>query len=130
MMFRLVDDVVECEDFLPNLGLITRLMLSVAKWEFVVRAVTENPTNLIIDGAVATCALCDAFHPMGSNHSGDGECRGCPIKEYTGMATCVGTPYETWEKTGSLLAAEAELGFLQMLLKNHVEKVPSAERSE
>lgn len=69
----------------------------------------------------SNCALCQKFF--------DNDCKGCPVASTTGHLFCLDTPFEDADKalTNShynytdiefLIAAQAELDFLQSILDN------------
>lgn len=102
---------------------ITALQKSIAHWKKIAAG------DMREDIGAPTCALCREF-----NHSRAGHlvCDGCPVKEFTGKAGCLKTPYNsienfminmtngefiTWRRSPEFLAMAAkELAFLKSLL--------------
>jgi hypothetical protein len=80
---------------------------SIAKWQAIVDGTGE-------DHGPRNCPLCKLFYF-------DGDCDGCPVRENTGVGSCVRTPYtdyvdSTEGSADESNAAQAELAFLQSLL--------------
>ena len=65
---------------------IKRLEESLEKWQNILRS-----RNACLDEGTADCPCCaEWFHTYGE----DGEtCNGCPIRDFTGLPGCAGTPY-------------------------------------
>ena len=96
------------------------LELSIQKWQAIVSLLEEG--HIVHDGAERTCALCVRFCE-------DWDCVGCPVAERDdGGGDCEDTPYDDWvvatkagrttgvySKLSALLAAQAELAFLEGL---------------
>ena len=59
------------------------LRLSIAKW----KKLSEGGG---VDLGKNNCALCKLFINDNS------QCHDCPVREYSGFAHCVGTPYPDW----------------------------------
>ena len=77
-----------------------------------------------------SCALCLKFRMFDGVWDSQGACDGCPVKKYTGMSLCSGTPYGNaalkyaknrhTQSDAFMKAARAELLFLVSLLPpNH-----------
>lgn len=89
---------------------------SIAKWELIIATIKENKRG-VYDGAAETCALCHKYCLSDPAY----RCHGCPIYEKTGKSDCIGTPRDKYVQShgwkSALKAAEAEVAFLQELLK-------------
>lgn len=103
--------------------------LSIQKWQRIVAGISG-------DNRSDDCPLCQRFFLV------EDTCKNCPIFKYTGVATCLETPYIKWLKavfdehegyentcfpayatTETLVAiAKQELYFLKVLLLRELEK--------
>ncbi len=88
---------------------------SIAKWEFIVAWLRENPRKILDDRGLKTCGLCMMYY--------DGYCKGCVVENFTGQPSCYGTAYEEYsrmlgedKRTGLLPTAKAEVKFLKSLI--------------
>jgi hypothetical protein len=93
---------------------------SIVKWQLIVdgTGIDKGPDN---------CPLCQMFNNM-VNPKAQAACRGCPVREATGVARCEGTPYEQYSDLDQDLddkeraeAAVEELEFLKSLLPENVD---------
>lgn len=64
---------------------LVALKRSIAKWEKLTKVKTQRGVEL----GPRNCPLCVRFFAH--------KCRGCPVKERSGLKGCVGTPYEQAE---------------------------------
>ena len=77
-----------------------------------------------IDEGTDNCPLCAVYHNDFDEKVKDLDCKGCPVKNFTGKKYCALTPYlDDWDNSdpGSdveMAAAVKELRFLQFLLPN------------
>ena len=62
---------------------LSALRHSIKKWEMIIATAGGDDAGL-------NCALCQNFfdHPN--------FCEGCPVKTYTGLKECIGSPYDDW----------------------------------
>jgi hypothetical protein len=61
--------------------IIRALKDSIRKWERIVQGTGK-------DDGTANCPLCVLFF--------DGDCKGCPVEEWTGLSGCNDSPYSDW----------------------------------
>jgi len=92
------------------------LQASIEKWKR--NAVAKTPTEYTTGSD--TCPLCAVFIRR--------RCEGCPVREQTGVAWCIRTPYQpardakyhwaagTGRARQARIAARAEVAFLESLL--------------
>lgn len=74
---------------------------SIRKWQKIVNGTGD-------DEGADNCPCCQTFDP-----SGYFPCKGCPIKEFTGISGCNKTPYDLYEDIESIQSAIVELNFLK-----------------
>jgi hypothetical protein len=90
-----------------NAETLAALRGSIAKWQAIVDGTGE-------DNGAENCPLCQMFR------TDKNLCTGCPVAEKTGRPFCWGSPYRDFVESESdkdaLIAAKAELAFLQSLL--------------
>ena len=69
------------------------------------------------DRGTGNCALCQEYFVIYYDNYANEiiECNSCPIKQYTGLNECRGTPYNFMN-----IIPEDELEFLQMLLEKTI----------
>ena len=69
------------------------LAVSIAKWQFIVDALSEDASVHIIDGGHDTCALCRTYFDGSRDYR---RCGVCPISIDIGREYCDGTPYRDY----------------------------------
>ena len=75
---------------------------SVEKWEGIFDA-----KDAYKDQGTSDCPLCLTY--FNRKHPTDGSyCYGCPVREFTGMTGCAGTPYEGFQNALHALEKENE----------------------
>lgn len=63
---------------------------SIAKWEAII-----DGTG--VDRGRENCPLCQKFHPFPDTSPYTQWCRGCPVRQKTGLSGCEGTPYQEYD---------------------------------
>ena len=94
----------------------TALLESIEKWK-------RNRELPVDEGSVgvSSCPLCKLFHPTENvNTNLLHPCRGCPVREHTGVPHCRYTPYiaaaNATTQPAWTRACDAEIAFLESLL--------------
>jgi hypothetical protein len=97
------------------------IQLSVEKWKFIVEWAERHPDEQLDDGAGDTCACCIYTGEIDTEPTTLRDCRGCPVREVTGVGNCANTPYwSVGQKKGPdgfLEGAREELEFLEGILE-------------
>ena len=62
---------------------------SLKKWNRILQRITDKSMR-VREGGTGDCPCCIEFY--------DNDCKGCPIKDYTGKRQCLDTPYVEWMK--------------------------------
>jgi len=94
------------------------MLLSIAKWEFIAKAVEADeglvaPLNC---GGVNTCALCHRFY-LKSDIGCHIGCQNCPIARSAGVPECELTPYVDYRMWGAEpQIIQNEIAFLREVL--------------
>jgi hypothetical protein len=108
-----VTDTSEFGAWAQKAGDAKLLKYAVEKWQFIVDLLAAG-ANVINDGGVSTCALCQHYDPWGNG------CSGCPVFTKTRYRSCSGTGYSDFAQTDDVqdqkAAAQRELELLQLLL--------------
>lgn len=91
------------------------LKASIVKWEQNLKFAQAGDFDNVLTGW-RDCPLCQIYADVDSA-AGEWTCTGCPIQQHTGRGGCNGTPYETVLYNPSAENVQAELDFLNEVLK-------------
>lgn len=91
------------------------LIESIAKWEWIVKWMENNPGLPPPETGSSECALCRLYIAD--------DCKGCPVKQKTRKTLCHGSPYDKYDDAvgqeayyTALMQANREVTFLKSLL--------------
>lgn len=113
--------VVDEDLFLRAIQEYGPVVVSQAKWLFIAKAVASF-NSFVSDGAHKTCAMCVVhYRPHAAYRQ---ECALCPIYKESGFDSCIGTPYEGYQKADDVVTmrtmAMNEVDFLEKFTKENL----------
>lgn len=112
--YKVVDNEVVARGKFPKRS-IPALRESILKWKWLAKYIQSHPNQKVPLAHSSSCALC-SIYIEGESQS----CKGCPVYKKIRQSGCKGTPWvlysDSSEMTSALIAAQAEVLFLESLL--------------